>query len=286
MYEQLLEIKNAGVNSVKLYSTYGMKLTNDEILKIMALCAKLDLTVMVHCEEDSIIQFCSRENNYGHSRPSCAEQNMVNTIINFSRITGCAAYICHVSSMESAKAIISAKKEGVNVFFETCPQYLLLNSEVYENAGRDMTKYILSPPLRESLHNKFLLETVLERYVDVISTDHCAFLYEDHKARFYPDLSKVAKGMPGIQMRVSLMYNLLVEEHQMNVKDFVKIMSYNAANIFGLKDRGYIAEGMLGDIVIWSREKFEVDIQKICEGTDYSPYQGMMLIGKAKRVII
>jgi len=52
-----------------------------------------------------------------------------------------------------------------------------------------------------------------------------------------------------------------------------------------MKDRGYIKEGMAGDVVIWQEEKFTVVMKDIVEGTDYSPYENRVLLGKPKRVI-
>ena len=91
--------------------------------------------------------------------------------------------------------------------------------------------------------------------------------------------------MPGIQLRPSVTYDVLVEKNDLSLEDFVKLMSYNPAKIFGLKDRGYIKENMCSDLVIWSRECFKVEIDEIYEATDYSPYEGMQLIGRTKITI-
>jgi len=286
MYNQLLEIKNQGVNSVKLYTTYGMKLSNDDILKIMDCCSKLNMIVLVHCEEDSIINYCKDNLNYSKQRPWQAEQNMVNTIINFSKLTDCTCYICHVSSKESNETIKNAKKQGAKVYMETCPQYLLLNSDKYNTPSAEMTKFILSPPLREKEDNEALIKACLEGITDVISTDHCAFLFKEHKEKYFKDLNKAAKGIPGIQLRVSLIYDLLVEKYSLNPESLVKLLSYSPAKILSLKDRGYIKEGNPADIVIWERESFKVTRDIIKEGTDYSPYEGMELRGRPKYVFV
>lgn len=287
IYDELSEIKKLGVKSIKIYTTYAMKLNDSDILKVMECCSKLDLVVLVHCENDSIINYCSKKGFYPLTRPEEAEASMVYSIINMAAVTGCKVYICHVSCSKSVEIIEEAKKDSINVYFETCPQYLLLNSSLYyESNEEEMTKYILSPPLREEKDNRFLLRACMDGAVDVISTDHCAFLYGRHKKIFCRDLAKAAKGIPGIQLRGSLMYNLLVKENRMSLQRFVSLMSYNEAKIFGLNDRGEIKEGMKGDIVIWKDEKFKVTIDKIYEGTDYSPYENMILEGKPAETLI
>ena len=82
------------------------------------------------------------------------------------------------------------------------------------------------------------------------------------------------------------MYDLLVKKNKMPAENFVSLMSHNEAQIFNLKDRGTIKEGMKGDIVIWKDEKFKASIDKIYEGTDYSPYENMELEGKPQKVLM
>lgn len=281
IFEQLKEVKSSGVNSIKLYTTYGMKLDNYDILKVMKCCAELDLVVLVHCEDDAIIKFCEKNTPYNMSRPPMAEINAVALIAGYAKITGCKIYFCHISCKESIDIIKKARNEGVKAYLETCPQYLLLNSSKYHLCSqREVTKFILSPPLREEKDNSFLIEACMEGVVDLISTDHCAFLYEEHKAKYCNDIAKAAKGMPGIQLRTSLVYDLLVKKNKLKEEDFVKLLSYNPAKILGLNDRGYIKEGMAGDVVIWDNSKFRVSIDMIEEATDYSPYEGMELTGR------
>lgn len=281
IYDQLKEVKAQGVTTVKLYTTYAMMLNNYDILKVMDCCAALDMVVLVHCEDDGIVKYSSKFSEYNLTRPREAEVNAVAVIANLAKITGCKVYFCHISCSDSIDIIKIAEEKGVKAYIETCPQYLLLNSSKYKSSNeKEVTKFILSPPLREEEDNRLLLKACIEGDVDLISTDHCAFLYKEHKARYCGDLSRAAKGMPGVQLRTSLMYDLLVEKNKLSLSNFVKLLSYNPAKILGLKDRGYIGEGMKSDIVIWDTGKFKVSMDMIIEGTDYSPYEGLELIGK------
>jgi dihydropyrimidinase len=285
IFEELKEVRKAGVKSIKLYTTYGMKLRHEDILKVMDCCAKLDLVVLIHCEEDAIINYCAGNEFYEKTRPREAEYNMVNTVISFAKITGCRVYICHASCKESVELVRQAKQQGLKVYLETCPQYLVFDSSVYNLESEDLTKYILSPPFREPKDREALIKACLDGTVDLISTDHCSFLFKEHKAKFKEDLKKAAKGMPGIQLRPSLAYDILVNKRGLSLENFVKLMSYNAANILGLDDRGCLKEGKVADIVIWSEEEFSASIKHLQEGTDYTPYESMILIGKAERVL-
>ena len=82
------------------------------------------------------------------------------------------------------------------------------------------------------------------------------------------------------------MYDLLVLKNHMKPEEFVKLLSYNPSRILKLDDRGYIKEGMVSDIVIWNEETYTVTKDLLCEGTDYTPYEGISLTGKPLYVII
>lgn len=295
IYKQLIEIKDRGINSIKIYTTYNMMLSNYDILRLMKYCAQLDMIVMVHCEEDSILKVCSENANYAMTRPEEAENNMVNTIINFSKVTGCKVYICHVSSAKSVTLIRNAKQDNVPVFMETCPQYMIFDDTIYNMGIPVSTKYFLSPPFRKRQDCQALIGACLDGTVDVISTDHCGFLYEKHKRPYFKDISKVAKGMPGIQLRPALMYDLLVVKNGLSLEKFVALMSYYPAKIFGAVDNyeaGYIGKGMDSDLVTCDAEEsankaddcYKISIDKIHEGSDYTPYEGMTVKGRFQTI--
>lgn len=286
LYQQLKEIKRRGIKGIKIYTTYPIRLTNEEIIKVMHYCAKLDLVVIVHCEDNAIIEYCKNKQNYNLKRPAKAEENMVYTIANYALMTKCKTYFCNISCRKSAEIIKEVKQKWGKVYLETCPQYLFLNSSKYINSSlKEGTKVLVSPPLREEKDNEALIDACMDGNVDLISTDHCAYLYEEHKKKYYHDIDKTAKGIPGIQLRSSLIYTTLVKERGLSIEKFVKLLSYNPSRIFSIYDRGYIREGAAADLVIWSEEKFKVNIENLQEGTDYSPYEGMDLIGKAQWVL-
>ncbi|MCY6370877.1 amidohydrolase family protein [Clostridium ganghwense] len=286
LYEQLKQLKRKGIKGIKIYTTYDKRLTNEEIIKVMNYCSKLDLVVLVHCEDNAIIEYCKNKHNYNFKRPAKAEENAVYTIANYALITKCITYFCNISCSKSVEIIKRIKQKGGKVYLETCPHYLILNSSKYlKSSLKEGTKFLVSPPLREEKDNKALIEACLDGTVDLISTDHCAYLFEEHKKKYYYDISKAAEGIPGIQLRPSLIYTILVKERGFSVENFVKLLSYNPSRIFSVYDRGYIREGATADIVIWEDKKFKVNIEDLHEGTDYSPYEGMELVGKAKYVL-
>lgn len=279
LFEDLKKAKEMGINSIKLYTTYGMKLSNEDILKVMKIAKELDLTVLVHCEDDAIINYCSKEDNYIDQRPKQAEAVIIYTMLSYAELIGCKVYICHISTKEGVEILRHFKRKMPGrVFGETCPQYICFTNEVYHR--EDMGKYLLSPPLRDADDREEIIKAVLDGTIDVISTDHCGYLYDKHKKPYINDISKMAKGIPGIELRASLCFQYLYIERGISLKNLIRVLSSNAAKIFNLSGFGEIKEGYKGGIVIWDHVPYSVTFKNLKEGSDYSPYEGLTLKGK------
>lgn len=279
LYDDLKKAKEMGISSIKLYTTYGMKLSNEDILKVMKIAKDLNLTVLVHCEDDAVISYCCNEENYIKQRPRQAEAAVIYTILSYAELVGCKVYICHISTKEGIEILRHFKRQMPGmVFGETCPQYFIFTNEVYNK--EDSGKYLLSPPLREAADREEVIKAILDGTIDVVSTDHCSFLYEKHKEPYEKDISKMAKGIPGIELRASLCFQYLYTERGISLKNLIKVLSSNAAQIFNLEGFGEIKEGYKGGIVLWDQKPYSVSVKNLKEGSDYSPYEGLILKGK------
>ena len=90
-------------------------------------------------------------------------------------------YIVHLSTALGLGHVKAAKAEGQPVYAETCPQYLFLNEERYDEPELGGLKYTMSPPLRSKEESDALWEGLKEGHIDVVATDHCPF---DFKRNF------------------------------------------------------------------------------------------------------
>ena len=96
---------------------------------------------------------------------------------------------------------------GLPAYAETCPQYLFLSYDNYEEPGFDGAKYVMSPPLREKWHQDVLWKGLAKNDLQVISTDHCPFCMDEQKELGKDDFSKIPNGAPGIETRLTLVHN-------------------------------------------------------------------------------
>lgn len=284
-------VENEGVTSFKIYLTYDFKLCDEDILKAMNRLRKLGAVTAVHCENDGILNYfrdfymkrgLKSPIYHAMSRPEEAEIEAVNRMITLSSLAGNAPlYIVHNSTAKAAKLIQCAKKNELNVFGETCPQYLLLDEKLYEKPNNEGLKYIMSPPLRKKPNQKLLWNYIKNGTIDVVATDHCPFNFKVEKQFGKNDFTKCPNGIPGVETRIPLIFSEGVMKKRISINKFVDIVSTNPAKIFGMyPKKGDIKVGSDADIVIINPEK-QVTLKKLIlhENVDYTCYEGFKLQG-------
>ena len=189
------------------------------------------------------------------------------------------------SSREGLLSILDAKKRGVKVFVETCPQYLLLNDSYYGKENSDSfesAKYVISPPLRKEYDQEALWKGISQGEITTIGSDHCSFNYKGQKDIGINDFTKIPNGAPGVENRMGLIYTYGVLNGKISMNEMVAITSTNAAKTFGMfPQKGTIAVGSDADIVVWD-PNFKSSITAInqTQKVDYNTYEGFDQVGR------
>jgi len=203
-------VEQYGIRSFKTYLAYkgSIGIEYDELEKVMQTAYKLNALVTVHAEEGDIIlenqhKFIQngQTSPYYHalSRPADVEAKAVEKVITLSEKTGCTTYIVHTSAADSIKKIKAAQKRGIPIYAETCPQYLLLNEQVYQKAIDEALKYVISPPIRNTTDQQELWKAIAEGVVSVIATDHCPFNTYGQKDVGLTNFTKIPNGAGGVE---------------------------------------------------------------------------------------
>jgi dihydropyrimidinase len=181
----------------------------------------------------------------------------------------------------------AARDLGLPAYAETCPQYLFLDTSYYEQEGFEGAKYVMTPPLRDRWNQEKLWAGLRTDDLQVISTDHCPFCFKEQKELGRDDFTKIPNGGPGVEHRMSLIYNGGVAQKRISLNRFVELTSTAAAKIFGLFPRkGTIAVGSDADLVIFDPEE-EITISQATHhmNVDYSAYEGWKVKGATKTVL-
>jgi dihydropyrimidinase len=296
--EDMDEMVREGVASFKLFMAYPNVLMVDDatIFKALSQTAKNGALICMHAENGSVIDvIIARALAEGKTapvyhaltRPPRAEAEAVHRAIAMAEIAGAPVYIVHLSSEDALNQVREARDRGVPAFAETCPQYLLLTIDELARPGFEGAKYVFTPPLRPKEHLPKLWEGLKHDHLQVVSTDHCPFCFEDQKILGKDDFTKIPNGGPGIENRLQLIYHHGVNQGQLTLNRFVEITSTAPARIFGMYPRkGEIAPGSDADIVIWDpNARHTISAKTHHMRVDYSMFEGFEVKGNARTVL-
>ena len=287
----------AGVPSFKLFTAYPGRLMVDDatIFRALRRTAENGGTVMIHAENGGMIEALQRRalaegrtepRQHALTRPALAEAEATHRVIALAEMAGAPVYVVHVSTAEAAEEIAAARGRGVAALGETCPQYLLLSADLYDGPGFEGAKYVVSPPLRDRRAQERLWRALAAGELQVVSTDHCAFQM-DQKAAGRDDFTLIPSGAPGIETRMSLLFDAGVRGGRFGIERFVELTASEPAKLFGLWPRkGRIAPGAEADIVVWDPERrLTLGAATLHMNVDYSPYEGRVVTGAPELVL-
>jgi dihydropyrimidinase len=294
---EMHKLMDEGVTSFKLFMAYpGVFLVDDAtIYRAMVAAGERGGLICMHAENGVVInEIIKRALAEGRTapkyhaltRPTIAEAEGVHRAIAIAEMAESPVYIVHLSCADALNQVRQARDRGVPAFAETCPQYLFLSYDNYEEPGFEGAKYVMTPPLREKWNQAELWKGLRMDDLQVISTDHCPFCMKEQKELGRDDFSKIPNGAPGVEHRVPLIYNGVVE-NRLSLNRFVELTSTAAAKMFGLFPRkGTIAVGSDADIVIFDPEKQQtISASTHHMNVDYSAYEGKTIRGVVETVL-
>ncbi len=257
MWQEMRHLGSDGLHTLKLYTTYkqaGLYVDEHRMEKVFLLAARMGWTVLVHCEDEDVLQKSKKtptdaSNAMLHAviRPEEAEVAAVRKVVRLANRTETRVHIVHVSSPESVNAIREWDTHEL-VTCETAMQYVLLNEKRLEGARGH--RYLCTPPLRSEQSRSSLLQIVKSGGIDCLATDHCAFSPQD-KDLHKDDFQRVPNGLAGAGSLVPLAVELLVGGDPSGWSDVVRMLSENPARVCGLyPKKGCLAVGSDADLVV------------------------------------
>jgi dihydropyrimidinase len=287
-----------GVTSFKLFMAYpGVFMLDDaSIFRALLRTGKNGGMICMHAENGGVIDVLVKNalaegktapRYHALTRPARAEAEATHRAIALAEIADVPIYIVHLSAAEALDMVTEARDRGLPAFAETCPQYLFLSYDNYEEPGFEGAKYVMSPPLRPKETQERLWRGLAFNDLQAISTDHCPFCMKEQKTLGEGDFSKIPNGAPGIETRMSLVYDGGVRPGRISLSRFVELTSTSPAKIFGLFPRkGTIAPGSDADLVIFDPEKkVRLSAKTLHMKVDYNPYEGREVTGATDTVI-
>jgi dihydropyrimidinase len=287
-----------GVTSFKLFMAYpGVFMLDDaSIFRALLRTGRNGGTICMHAENGGVIDVLVKRalaegktapKYHALTRPARAEGEATHRAIALAEMAGVPIYIVHLSAAEALDMVTEARDRGLPAYAETCPQYLFLAYDNYEEPGFEGAKYVMSPPLRPKETQDRLWRGLAFNDLQAISTDHCPFCMKEQKVLGQDDFSKIPNGAPGIETRMSLVYDGGVVPGRISLNRFVELTSTSPAKIFGLFPRkGTIAPGSDADIVVFDpSKKTTLSAKTLHMNVDYNPYEGREVTGVVDTVV-
>ena len=283
----------AGHTSLKAFMTYDrLRLHDEQLLDLMAAAKEAGALICTHAENHGMIAWMGKRlleqgkvapKYHAESHPRLSESEAFERIVRFSEFLDQPVMVFHVSTAEGAQILRRARGEGVKILAETCPQYLFLTAADLDRPGMEGAKWMCSPPVRETSDQEALWRALDLGDLQTVSSDHAPYkmdatgkLLKGPNANF----KEIANGMPGLQMRLPLLFDAMVSRGRLGLQKFVDITATAPARLYGLHAKGSIAIGKDADLCLWDpARQVTLSDALVADATGFTPYAGREITG-------
>jgi len=296
---ELPALIDAGVPTCKAFMVFDFRLDDRRLYDAMRVMGERKGMLQVHCEDpvllDTAVNAALQRGDvlpryHATTRPSYVEAVATARALAFARMAGAPVHIVHLSSAEALGEVRRAKAAGVRVSAETCPHYLTLTEECYDDPDPvSCARFVISPPLRTAADRDALWTGLADGSLDLVATDHVAdrLAVEKAEAAKGVPFNRISNGAPGIETLLSLLYSEGVARGRLTVERLVDLLSTTPARRFGLTDKGAVEVGHDADLVLFDpaarRTIRAVDLHHT---SDYTPYEGLEVVGAVRDVFV
>ena len=278
--DQIEKIDPNHVCGVKLFmgsSTGGMLLDDRDSLK--ALFNAAPVPVAVHCEETSIINANMERytTQYG-SEPPVKYHPLIRSeeacyastskALDVAAGTNVHLHILHLTTAHELELFRGGPLQGKQFTAEACPAHLWFTDADYSTKG---TRIKCNPAIKTAADRDALRLALTDGHIDVIGTDHAPHLLSEKQG----GCRTAASGMPVLPYSLPAMLELM-EDGVLKMTDVVRLMCHNPAQIFSIKERGYIRQGYKADLTLVSStdQGYTVSDADVPNKCGWTPFDG------------
>lgn len=291
--EELPGLIQEGYTSFKIYMTYDdLKLDDGQILDVLSVARNHGALTMLHAENADCIEWLTKRLEaagqvaprfHAQARPMLVEREATQRAIALAELVDVPILVVHVSGREAVEQIRWARAKGLNVFAETCPQYLFLTSDdLGIDDGYQGAKCICSPPPRDRQNQEVIWAGLRDGLFSIFSSDHAPFRFDAPEGKMpggaQVPFRHIPNGIPGLETRMALLFSEGVLGGRIDIHRFVDLTSTAPAKLYGLYPRkGSLGIGADADLVIWDQKPLDIRNESLHHNVDYTPYEGMRL---------
>ena len=279
--EEIQKIDPARICGIKLFmgsSTGGMLLDDKDSLK--ALFRAAPVPVAAHCEETSIInanmerymQECGGEPPIQyHPLIRSEEACYVSTAkaLEVASGTNVKLHILHITTARELALFGNGPLNEKQFTAEACPAHLWFTDADYATKG---TFIKCNPAIKTAADRDALRKALTNGLIDVVGTDHAPHLYLEKQG----GCKTAASGIPVLPYSIPIMMEL-ADHGELDMTDVVRLMCHNPAQLFSVKQRGFIRKGYKADLTLLSHstQGWTAGPENNPTKCRWSPFEGM-----------
>ena len=296
---ELPAVIDGGVATCKAFMVFDFRLDDQRLFDAMRVMDEHGGMLQVHCEDPVLLDAAVRSAlQDGHvaprfhasTRPPYVEAVATARAMAFARMSGAPVHVVHLSSLAALEAVREAKRAGVRATAETCPHYLVLTEERYDDPDPvSCARFIIAPPLRSPADRDALWAGLADGSLDLVATDHVPdrrAVEKAEAARGAP-FNEISNGAPGIETLLTLLYSEGVARGRLSIERLVDLLSTTPARRFGMARKGSIEVGRDADLVVFDpAARRTLRANDLHHTSDYTPYEGMAVSGAVRHVFV
>ncbi|XP_041950681.1 LOW QUALITY PROTEIN: dihydropyrimidinase-related protein 5-like [Alosa sapidissima] len=286
-------VRERGVNSFQMFMAYKdtLMLRDAELFEALQTCKDIGAVPRIHAENGELVVEGAKEaldlgisgpEGSEISRPEELEAEATHRAITIANRAHCPVYLVNVASTSAGDVIAAAKMQGKVVHAETTVAHSVLSGmHYYHQDWAHAAAHVMAPPLRLDPNTpNYLMSLLGNDTVNVVASDHRPFSTKQ-KAMGRDDFTKIPHGVPGVQDRMSVIWERGVVGGKMDENRFVAVTSSNAAKIFNLYPRkGRIIPGADADVVVWDPDAAKtISVTTQVQGGDFNLYENLRCHG-------
>jgi dihydropyrimidinase len=296
---ELAAMVDAGVPTAKAFMVFDFRLADATIFEAMRTLGERGGMLEVHCEDpvliDAAVASALQRGNtapryHASTRSTEAEAVATHRAMAFAHAADAPVHVVHLSCAAALRYVAEAKASGVRAHAETCPHYLTLTDQRYDEPDPlTCARSLISPPLRSAADRDALWEGLASGALDLVATDHVADRLGVEKAgaaRGVP-FDQISNGAPGIETLLAIVYNGGVARGRISVERMVDLLATTPARLFGFDRKGAIEIGRDADIVLFDPSaKRTIRASELHHTSDYTPYEDLEVSGQVRSVFV
>jgi dihydropyrimidinase len=296
---ELPAVIDAGVPTCKAFMVFDFRLDDRRLFEAMQLMGRRNGMLQVHCEDPVLLDAAVSEalqrgdvlpRYHATTRPSYVEAVATARAMAFARMAGVPTHVVHLSSAAALREVQSARAAGVAVSAETCPAYLVLTDERYDDPDpASCARFVIAPPLRTPADRDALWVGLADGSLDLVATDHVPdrLAVEKAEAARGVPFNEISNGAPGIETLLAILYSEGVSRGRLTLERMVDLLATTPARRFGLARKGAIEVGRDADLVTFDPAvRRTIRAADLHHASDYTPYEGLEVSGAVRDVFV